>query len=273
MVIKITTQVLFSLRNGIIGLCGLLMISCNNTKNMQAKTPASNITKGNEAQSAIQKQMNDGIDFFAAGQEGSWELNLDFEKDFTFKRADGFKFSTPAVEGIKAQDANIVRYRAVVESGEMIIELYKQECVNNSTGKKYPYKATVEIKRGIDKDYTRFEGCGNFVFDERIHDIWVLQQLNNKAVTGPDLPYMEFNTTDGRAMGKTGCNNFSGKADFKGNKLTLGPLAASRKYCANATYETDFLKAMSPGEMEYKVDNGKLYLTRNGETIIFKKVD
>ena len=232
-----------------------------------------NTSKGNIGQSSLQSKYMDGIDFYAAGMDNAWELNLDFEKDFTFNRADGFKFSTPAVEGIKAQDANVVRYRAVVESGEMIIQLYKQECINGSAGQKFPYKVSVEIKRGIDKDYNRVEGCGRFVFDERIHDIWVLQQLNNKAVTGPDLPYIEFSTTDGRAMGKTGCNNFSGKADFKGNKLTLGPLAASRKYCANATYETDFLKAMSPGEMEYKVDNGKLYLARNGETIIFKKVD
>lgn len=229
---------------------------------------------GNIEQSSLQSKYKDGIDFYAAGMDNGWELNLDFEKDFTFKRSDGFKFSTPAVEGIKAQDANIVRYRAVVESGEMIIQLYKQECVINGTGMKFPYKVTVEIKRGIDKDYNLVDGCGRFVFDERIHDIWVLQQLNNKAVTGSDLPYIEFNTVDGTAMGKTGCNNFSGKADFNGNRLTLGPLATTRKSCANATYESDFLKVMLPGQWIYEVDNRKLVLTQNGkETIIFKKVD
>ena len=229
---------------------------------------------GNIEQISLQSKYKDGIDFYAAGMDNVWELNLDFEKDFTFKRSDGFKFSTPAVEGIKAQDANIVRYRAVVESGEMIIQLEKLECVNNTTGKKFPYKVTVEIKRGIDKDYNRLEGCGRFVFDDRIHDIWVLQQLNNKLVTGHDLPYIELNTIDGSAMGKTGCNNFSGKADFKGNKLTLGPLATTRKICSNAIYESDFLKVMSPGEWIYEIDNRKLVLTQNGkEAIIFKKVD
>jgi heat shock protein HslJ len=248
-------------------------MSCNSNKKIPQEMAVENNVKGNTEQSSHQAKYMDGIDFYATGMDNGWELHLDFEKDFSFKRADGFKFNTPAVEGMKAQDANVVRYRAVVESGEMIIQLYKQECINASNGKKFPYKVSVEIKRGIDKDYTSFEGCGRFVFDERIHDIWVLQQLNNKAVTGADLPYIEFNTTDGKAMGKTGCNNFSGKADFKGNKLTLGPLAATRKFCANATYEADFLKAMLPGEMEYKVDNRKLFLTRNGETIIFKKVD
>ena len=233
-----------------------------------------NTVIGNIGQSSLQAKYMDGIDFYAAGTDNGWELNLDFEKDFQFKRADGFVFNTPAVQGVKAQDANVVRYRAVVESGEMIIQLYKQECINGSTGQKFPYKVNVEIKRGIDKDYTRFEGCGRFVFDERIHDIWVLQQLNIKVVTGPDLPYIEFNTTEGTVMGKTGCNNFTGKADFKGNKLTLGPLAVTRKFCANAAYESDFLKALQPGEMEYTVDNGKLSLSRSGkEGIIFKKID
>ena len=233
-----------------------------------------NKVTSNIEQSSLQSKYKEGIDFYASEMDNGWELNLDFEKDFTFKRSDGFKFSTSAVEGIKAQDTNTIRYRAVVESGEMIIHLYKQECVNNSSGNKFSYKVTVEIKRGIDKDFIRVEGCGHFIFDKRIHDIWLLQQLNNKLVTGPDLPYIEFNTTDGSLMGQTGCNNFSGKADFKGNKLTLEPLATTRKFCPNATYESDFLKAMSPGEWVYEIENGKLVLTRNGkESIMFKKVD
>ena len=252
----------------------LFMMSCIVPKNMKANTIASKEIKDTSEETVLQTKLQDGVDFYACGQDSAWELSLDFEKDFTFKRADGFKFSTPAVEGIKAQDANVVRYRAVVESGEMIIQLYKQECVNSTTGKKSPYKVTVEIKRGIDKDYNTVEGCGRYVFDERIHDIWVLQQMNNKAVTGSDLPYIEFNTTEGRVMGKTGCNNFSGMADFKGNKLTLGRLAVSRKFCQNALYESDFLKALTPGEWIYEINNGKLVLTQNGKAaIIFKKVD
>jgi len=252
----------------------LVTISCNPSQKTQQVMVDENKGTNNIEQSSLQSKYKEGTDFYATGKDNGWELNLDFEKDFTFKRSDGFKFSTPAVEGIKAQDYNIIRYRAVVESGEMIIQLDKHECVNNTTGKKLPYKVTVEIKRGIDKDYNRVEGCGRFVFDERIHDIWVLQQLNNKLATGPDLPYIEFNTTDGMAMGQTGCNNFSGKADFKGNKLTLEPLATTRKFCPNATYETDFLKAMSPGEWIYEIENGKLVLTRNGkESIMFKKID
>jgi len=252
----------------------VIMMACNNTSNIEQQNTTTNTEKDDRSLPISQTKFQQGVDFYATGPDSSWTLELDFEKDFKFKRADGFVFNTPAVEGIKAQDANVVRYRAVVESGEMIIQLYKQECIDGSTGKKFPYKVSVEIKRGTDLNYTRVEGCGRFTFDERIHDIWVLQQLNGKTVTGSDLPYIEFNTTEGTVMGKTGCNNFTGKADFKGNKLTLGPLAVTRKFCANAAYESDFLKVLQPGEMEYTVDNGKLSLSRNGkEGIIFKKID
>lgn len=149
----------------------LFMMSFIVTKNMKANTIASKEIKDTSEEPVLQTKLQDGFDFYAHGQDANWELSLDFEKDFTFKLADGFRFSTPAVEGIKAQDANVVRYRAVVESGEMIIQLYKQECVNSSTGKKSPYKVTVEIKRGIDKDYNTAEACGRYVFDERIHDM------------------------------------------------------------------------------------------------------
>jgi heat shock protein HslJ len=56
--------------------------------------------------------------------------------------------------------------------------------------------------------------------------------------------------------------------------LTIKPLAVTRKFCQEAALEGAFLKAISQGEMEYRVDNGKLFLSRNGiETIVFRKVD
>lgn len=262
---KVNIQKNHNLLNAACFIFSLLLMSC--------KIPL-NITANNYSNSNVSnsKPMND-IDFYAYGPNEECELRMDNEQDFVFKTKDGFVFSTPAVKEVKAQDANVSRYRAVVESGEMIIQIYKQECISKS-GKKFPYQVKVEIKRGIDKVYQEFNGCGNFVFDERIHDIWVLQKLNGKKVFGSELPYIEYNTTENRVMGKTGCNNFSGKADFKGNKITFGPLAVTRKFCQNAIYENEFLKAVSPGEMEYIIENGKLYLGLSGkEVLVFKKVD
>ena len=270
---KVNIQKNHNLLNAACFIFSLLLMSCNGSKKMPLNTTANNYLNSTSDKFVSNSKPMNVIDFYAYGPNEEWELRMDNEQDFVFKTKDGYVFSTPAVKEVKAQDANVSRYRAVVESGEMIIQLYKQECISKS-GKKFPYQVKVEIKRGIDKVYKEFNGCGNFVFDERIHDIWVLQKLNGKEVSGPELPYIECNTTENRVMGKTGCNNFSGKADFKGNKITFGPLAVTRKFCQNAIYENEFLKAVSPSEMEYTIENRKLILSLNGkEVLVFKKVD
>lgn len=246
-------------------------ISCNSEKVLQEKKGDS-LQKVSVLQNDIQTKFTEGIEFYGTGSD--WTISLDIENDFQFKKADGFVFSTPAVEAIKAQDSNVSRYRAQVESGEMIIQLYEQECLDVITGQKRSHQVTVELKRGTDKEFQRFEGCGQFTLDERIHDIWVLQKLNNKEVTGTNLPYVEFNTTEGKVMGNAGCNNFSSKASFKGNTLTLSPLAVTRKFCPDAPYESDFMKAFLPGEIDYIIDNTKLVLRRGStEVMVLKKMD
>ena len=142
-----------------------LILSCNSSKKTQDKSAVVKNENLETIQHNIPIQNEDGIDFFAVDPNSGWTLKLDFEGDFQFKKDDGFVFSTPAVEGNRAQDSNIIRYRAVVESGEMTIQLYQQECFDSSTGLKLPYKVTVEIKRGIDKEFTDYKGCGNYNFD------------------------------------------------------------------------------------------------------------
>jgi heat shock protein HslJ len=253
----------------------LLLISCESPNKTQSNNDLVKIETSGPMQDTFKEKFEEGTDFFATSSDSSWTLSLDFEGDFKFKKNDGFVFSTPAVEGNRAQDANVIRYRAQVESGEMIIQVYKEECINSNTGQKFSNKVTVEIRRGIDKDFMEFQGCGSYIFDQRIHDIWVLHILNDKEVSGKELPYIEFNTTDGTVLGNTGCNNFSGKASLKGNKLTMNPLAVNRKFCPEvAALEGEFLKAISPGEMVYRIEEGKLFLYRNDEeVIVFRKVD
>lgn len=252
----------------------LLFISCESTKKTQSNNAPLKIEKSEPMHDVFKEKFEEGIDFFATNSDSSWTLNLDFEGDFRFKKDDGFVFNTPAVAGNRAQDANVVRYHAQVESGEMIIQVYEEECIPSSTGQKFPSKVTVEIRRGIDKDFMEFQGCGSYIFDQRIHDIWVLDTLNATMISGKELPYIEFNTTDGTVLGNTGCNNFSGKVALIGNKLTMKPLAVTRKFCPEAALEGEFLKAIAPGEMVYKIEEGKLYLYRNDkDVIVFRKVD
>lgn len=148
----------------------LILISCESSKKTQSTNTPQKIEKSEPMQDSFKEKFEEGIDFFATNSDSSWTLSLDFEGDFRFKKDDDFVFNTPAVAGNRAQDANVVRYRAQVESGEMIIQVYEEECIHSSTGQKFPNRVTVEIRRGIDKDFLEFQGCGSYIFDQRIHN-------------------------------------------------------------------------------------------------------
>ncbi len=110
----------------------------------------------------INKKKNNGIDFFASGTEPFWSLDMDMVKDFSFRTADNFVLNAPATSAMPSKNKNITRYRAQVESGEIIITIQKKECINAMSGAKSPYEVHIKVKHGIDKDFRDFAGCGQY---------------------------------------------------------------------------------------------------------------
>ena len=79
---------------------------------------------------------------------------------------------------------------------------------------------------------------------------WLLLELNNAIVqlpAGERQPYLLFQRQDGRVAGYSGCNEFFGSYDLKGDALSFGPLAATRRFCADAAGEVEqaFLGVLS----------------------------
>lgn len=77
------------------------------------------------------EKFEQGIDFIATGNEPFWSLEIDFEKTMHFKMVGGFEITTPAVEGVKAMDANVIRYHANTEKSTLIVQVQKLECIND----------------------------------------------------------------------------------------------------------------------------------------------
>ena len=118
----------------------------------------------------IKKKSDAGIDFFATGTEPFWSLDMDFEKQFSFKTMDDFTLNTPSTEPMKSKNPNIIRYRAVVESGEIIISIQKKECINQMSGFKSPYEVIIRAKSSGEKDFTEYKGCGRYTNNSGMAD-------------------------------------------------------------------------------------------------------
>ncbi len=72
---------------------------------------------------------------------------------------------------------------------------------------------------------------------------------------------------DGRVGGSSGCNAITGEAEIKGDRITFGPIAATRRACVPALgdQEQKFFKALGLARRwRYDAGTGKLTLSGRG---------
>ena len=226
----------------------------------------------------FQTQFAQGIDFIATGNEPFWRLEIDFDKSMHFKMPDGFEINTPAVKGVKAMDANVTRYDASTEKGTLTVQIQKLECINDMSGEKLAYTVTITTKNNTDKDYRTYKGCGQYLADYRLHDIWVLDSINNKKIVAGDflkgIPQLEFNLVERKIFGNTGCNNINGVIEVLGKKIYFARLVTTGMACKNMDFESGYLQKLDSKTIYYYIRPGKLYLQVSSDSLfVYRKVD
>jgi heat shock protein HslJ len=221
------------------------------------------------------ENVENGIYFRATGNEPEWNLKIS-ETAIEFRSLKpGFEsFNSVHVEPILAMDANVKMYKVATELGKMTIQIMQRECVNTMSGKKENYSVSIAIT--INTNQTIFNGCGGYITDPRLHDIWVLEKLNNNSVSTTDfsneLPNFEINSYTNNFLGFAGCNRMNGTVFFERGLLRFTNIITTRMACSY-NKENEFLKALQ-STTSYRVENMKLILTNpSGEKLIFKKVD
>jgi uncharacterized membrane protein len=224
-----------------------------------------------------QEKFLSGIDFIARGNEPNWTLEIDLEKSMSFATMDDIKVNTTAVEGIKAQDSDVTLYRAKTDSGELVITVIRDNCEDNMSGEKFSYKVRVEAKKSADASYKTFEGCGKFLYDIRLYDIYVMEEMTGfnlkKEKLMKGMPQFEFNLTDMRFGGHAGCNTLSGSISVVSNKITFGSLMGTLMACPNMKIEKAIIEALNQKTVKYSIDKMKLTLVSGKTKMVLKKVD
>jgi heat shock protein HslJ/uncharacterized membrane protein len=230
---------------------------------------------------AYKQQMENlekGIYFIGNGNEPDWSLKIS-DKTIEFSSLKpGFEvLSGDYVEPIRAMDANVKMYRVATAKGTMSIQIQQQECVNKMSGDKSAYTVRIEIVKVNSDNATNFNGCGNYITDLRLHDIWVLEKLNGETLRlinfNKELPNLEINSSTNQFMGFAGCNHMNGTIFFEKGLLRFANVVTTRMACGENNKENDFLKALQ-STTRYNVENMRLTLTnQSGVEIVFKKVD
>lgn len=216
--------------------------------------------------------------FTGTGNEPFWGIKMGNENiEFTSLIPGKEKLAFPATEVIKAMDANIKMYKVSNETASGTITIQQLECQNSMSGVISPYKVSVEIKNNTELTDTKLSGCGNYNTDYRLHDIWVLEELNGFKVFATDyqkeLPRIEINSSENKFMGYGGCNAISGSIFYEKDLLRFSKVVATRMACAQGNKEDQFIKALQ-STTTYSIGDNRLTLSNpSGKLLVFRKVD
>jgi heat shock protein HslJ len=204
---------------------------------------------------------------------------MDFDNMTSFKALSGVEMNVPAVDGVKAMDANVTRHAADTEAGQLIVTIIEQECFNEMSGERFLHQVRVEVKGHADDGFSTFQGCGAYVPNFLLNDIWVLTHLNGEKVDdsklAKGLPTLEFHLRDMQLRGHSGCNNLNAAISFPDREaIQFGPIAGTLMACPDSDIEDALLTALSEKRLRYQIENLRLTLSGPGGTVlVFKKVD
>ncbi len=257
-------------------IASLFLIACTQSES-QVKDESSKEFAG---RFQIEKEKFErGIDFTARGNEPFWSLDIDFENGMHFTslteiaEINTSKFEEEVIDRVGGK-----RYRSESEEGELVITIIEEECFDTMSGEIFSHSVDVEIKRAIDDEFYKFKGCGNFLSDYRLNDIWLMKEMTGvelvKDQLQKGLPVFEFHLKENRFMGHAGCNNLSGKIEVKGNTITFGNITGTKMLCPDMKVENAVLEALSNKSFKYEIENMYLTLTNDdGMKMIFRKID
>jgi len=217
-----------------------------------------------------------GIDFVAHGNDPDWTLDISLDNTMIFKSARG-TYQAPASKDARDENAKVSRYFSSTNQTDLIVTLTMGACIDKWSNK-FDQQVKVEVKYPGAENFVLYEGCGKYLPDYRLHNIWIVTTLNGRNVPPENsprgLPEIEINANDKRVIGHGGCNSFSGKVEVKGNAITFGPLASTKMACPDMNVETEFFTLLSGKTLTYRLESGALHLFQdNEEVMVLKNAD
>jgi heat shock protein HslJ/uncharacterized membrane protein len=225
-----------------------------------------------------QKLRNRGVEFIATGNEPFWSVEINFNGKINFSTlSENEIIEVPVPSPIYGKEGRIVRYRAFSDSAEVDLVIQKMPCTDNMSGVTFENYVSVEVKRKEEIDSKLFEGCGTYLGDSRLHDIWALISIDNKAyetaMKNPERPYIELNLSTKQVLGNGGCNQFQGGFTLGNQIINFDDIISTMKHCDAMHVEQRLIQVISNQSLKYSIGSRELLLEGRNGNLKFKKVD
>ena len=265
----------------------LLVTACSSARPESSLLPAAGLAVSGPLPAAPAAPANRwdalrrrGVDFLATGSEPFWSLELTSQGQMRFRTVaggDSLLLPLPAFDQAQDAPAPVLRYRALAGAGELTVTIAQRPCPNNMSGEVLPYTVTVRVRTAAQPNNREFAGCGRYLGDSRLHDLWVLEFIDGQAVAaaqfGQKKPYLELNLTTWEVLGFSGCNGLGGSLTPERAGVRFGTLRGTMLACPALPFEQKFRGALSEQSFSYQIENRRLTLKNRVNTLVFRKFD
>ena len=104
----------------------------------------------------------------------------------------------------------------------------------------------------------------------KLNQTWELYRMNGDSLSSehyPEgLPYLQFDTRQGRIYGFDGCNDLGATIEVTLDRITIGEIMTTEKACPDRTGQA-FLEKLAQVNA-YKVDNQALQLSHHEQVLL-----
>ncbi len=251
----------------------IFLYSCNPNSKISGKNNAPEKKPYPMNDSSLSVKQGNGIDLTAYGNNPvPWTLDMDFDKNFSFKADDGTQTISTAVNAAASDNKNTEIYTTNTATGPMNIMVNNESCKVNDSGNKMTRKVEITLNN------IRYTGCGFFLADPRLNNTWLLDFINDERQESEDypkgFPTLEFNLSKNTISGTDGCNNIRSQIEVMGTRIRFSPFLSTKMACSNTKAEKIFNALLSGKQVDYFFkDNNLVFSLINDSKLVFKKKD
>ena len=216
----------------------------------------------------------EGITFYAFGDNPRWEISLNDQQAVRLISESEFGgFEASHVEAMAPQDLNAMVYGAKTEEGVLSIMTFADSCDSGKDGA-YPLRVVIAGKKESG-EIAEFEGCGLYLNNPALHDIWALKVwsgLHENKIIDSNV-HLEFNLLSNRLYGNLGCGEIEGSFNPMGDKIKIFDLGYHNQPCENNELGAGLFDHLNYKTHEIVVAGRELILAHDQDTLRFIKVD
>ncbi|MCG9792626.1 META domain-containing protein [Flavobacterium algicola] len=257
-----------------------LILSCSNIRRQISSNEVSLNTIDSAQSTEHNNRMNeintsDNIYFKSSGTEPFWGLTISDKGIVITTITDSI--IVPHTTPVQAMDSNVKMYKTETDSAQLTIQISQLQCSNAMSGELSPYAVSVTYKDKTKLSAQKLEGCGAYITDYRLHDIWVLESLNGQSIDRADyingLPIIEIYSATNSFIGFGGCNQIAGQLFFEKGLLRFKEVTTTEKLCTDSNLEKLFIEALQ-STTTYKIENNRLRFSNpSKQLLVLKKID